>query len=84
MACRTQVVARRLVAVLFVTFVLVEGVWSVAQAQEGSHTASSSRAVRLKEGTEVKLKLHDRITSKTAVEGNRLSRGQGRNAGQTW
>jgi hypothetical protein len=73
MEFRTQAAARRLVAVLFVTFVLAEGIWSVAQTQEGSHTASSSRAVLLKEGTEVKLKLHDRITSKTAVEGDSVN-----------
>ena len=66
----TQTVARRLVVVLLVMFALTEGIWSVAQTQATSRTPASSRAVLLKEGTEVKLKLRDKITSKTAVEGD--------------
>jgi hypothetical protein len=49
---------------------LTEGVWSVAQIQATGQTPASSRPVLLKEGTEIKLKLHDKITSKTAVEGD--------------
>ena len=70
MEFRTQTVARRLIAVLFATFVLTEGVWSVAQTQAEGQTASPSRPVVLKEGTEIRLKVHDEITSKTAVEGD--------------
>jgi hypothetical protein len=66
----TQRAARGLIAVLFAAFALTEGVWSVAQTQAESQTASPSRPVLLKEGTELKLKLHDKVTSKTAVEGD--------------
>ena len=69
MEFRTQTVARRLIAVLFATFVLTEGVWSVKTQAEGQ-TASPSRPVVLREGTEIRLKVHDKITSKTAVEGD--------------
>ena len=61
----TQRAAGRLIAALFVTFVC-----SLAQAQAESQTPSFSRPVLLKEGTEIKLRLHDKITSKTAVEGD--------------
>ena len=70
MEFRIQTVARRLIAVLFATFVLTEGVWSVAQTQAEGQTASPSRPVVLREGTEIRLKVHDKITSKTAVEGD--------------
>ncbi len=71
MELRTQTVSRRLVAVLLVMFALPEGIWSAAQTQATTQTAaSSSHVVLLKEGTEIKLKLHDKITSKTAVEGD--------------
>src|ERR1700680_4215027 len=66
----TQRAARRLVVVLFVAFVLTEGVCSLAQAQAESQTPPSRRLVLLKEGTEVRLKCHATITSKTAVEGD--------------
>src|SRR6266853_177112 len=69
MGFRTQTVARRLIAVLFATFVLTEGVWSVKTQAEGQ-TVSPSRSVVLREGTEIRLKVHDKITSKTAVEGD--------------
>jgi hypothetical protein len=70
MEFRTQTVARRLVATLVAMFALTEGVWSAAQTQATGQSATSSRAVLLKEGTEIKLKLRDTITSKTAVEGD--------------
>ena len=70
---RIQGAARRLIAVLFVTFALTEGVCSLAQAQAESQIPSSSRPVLLKEGTEMKLKLRDKITSKTAVEGDSVN-----------
>ena len=66
----TQGAARRLIAVLFVTFGLTEGVCLLAQDQAQGQTPSSSRSVLLKEGTEMRLKLRDKITSKTAVEGD--------------
>jgi hypothetical protein len=66
----TQRAARRLIAALVLAFALTEGVWSVAQTQAESQTAPPSRPVLLKEGTEMKLKLCDKITSKTAVEGD--------------
>ena len=68
MEFRTQTVARRLVATLVAIFALTEGVWSAAQTQETGQAATSSRL--LKEGTAIKLKLRDAITSKTAVEGD--------------
>jgi hypothetical protein len=70
MKFRNQVVARRSLAFLLIAFALLEGVRSVAQTQATSQTAASSRSALLKEGTEVKLKLHDKLTSKTAVEGD--------------
>jgi hypothetical protein len=70
MEFRTQPVARWLVATMFAMFVLTEGVWSAPQTQEAEQSATSSRAVLLKEGTEIELKLRDAITSKTAVEGD--------------
>src|SRR5713101_8792043 len=60
----------RRIAVLFVTFALMQGVCSLAQAQVESQTPSSTRPVLLKQGTPIKLKLHDKISSKTAVEGD--------------
>jgi hypothetical protein len=68
MKFRTQTVARRLVVTFLAMLALTEGVWSVAQTQATGQTPASSRSVLLKEGTEIKLKLHDKITSKTAVE----------------
>jgi hypothetical protein len=56
--------------VLFVTFALMQGVCSLAQAQVESQTPSSTRPVLLKQGTQIKLELHDKISSKTAVEGD--------------
>jgi hypothetical protein len=70
---RTQKVAGRLVAALLVMFAMTEGVWSAAQSQETGQTAASSRAVLLKEGTEINLKLRDKLTSRTAVEGDRVN-----------
>jgi hypothetical protein len=70
MEFRTQTVARQLVVTLLAMLALTEGVWSVAQTQATGQTAASSRSVLLKEGAEIKLKLHDKITSKTAVEGD--------------
>jgi hypothetical protein len=70
MEFRTQTVACRLVATLVAMCALTEGVWSAAQTQETSQTATSSHTVLLKEGTEMNLKLRDTITSKTAVEGD--------------
>jgi hypothetical protein len=69
MEFRTQTVARQLIVTLLTMLALTEGVWSVAQTQATGQTPESSR-VLLKEGTEIKLKLHDKITSKTAVEGD--------------
>jgi hypothetical protein len=68
MKLRTQTVARQLVVTFLAMLALPEGVWSVAQTQATGQTPASSRSVLLKEGTEIKLKLHDKITSKTAVE----------------
>jgi len=70
MKFRTQTGGLQLVAALLVMFALTQGVSSAAQTQATGQTATSSRAVLLKEGTEIKLKLHDKITSKTAVEGD--------------
>jgi hypothetical protein len=70
MEFRTQTVARQLVVTLLAMLALTEGVWSVAQTQATGQTPASSRSVLLREGTEIKLKLHDKITSKTAVEGD--------------
>jgi hypothetical protein len=70
MKFRPQTVARRLVPALLVMFALTEGVWSAAQAQATGQTAAPRGAVLLKEGTEIKVKLRDKITSKTAVEGD--------------
>jgi len=67
-----QRVARRFFAILFVALVLAVGVWSVAQTAQTQPTAdnaSSSHTVKLKEGTEVKLKVRDRVSSKTAAKG---------------
>ncbi len=69
----TQRSARRLIAALFVTSALTEGVRSLAQAPPESQIPSFSRSVLLKEGTEMKLKLRDKITSKTAVEGDSVN-----------
>ena len=66
----TQTVTRRLIATLLAMLPLTEGVWSMAQTQATRQAASSSGPVLLKEGTEIKLKLRDKITSKTAVEGD--------------
>lgn len=60
MEFRTQTVARQLVETLVAMFALTEGVWSAAQTQETGRTARSSRAVLLKEGTEIKLKLREK------------------------
>jgi hypothetical protein len=73
MGFRAQTVARRFIAVLFVIFVLTEGSLLVAQPQAESRTATPNRPVLLKEGTEIKLRLHDKVTSKTAVEGDRVN-----------
>ncbi|MCU1299002.1 MAG: hypothetical protein JWO91_3280 [Acidobacteriaceae bacterium] len=61
--------ARRFVTILFVASTLTGGVQSTAQTQPTSQTASA-RTASLKQGTEVKLKLRDKLTSKTAVEGD--------------
>jgi hypothetical protein len=73
MKFRTQTLTRQLVAVLLAMFALPEGIWSAAQTQATTQSAASSRAVLLKEGTEVKLKLCDKLTSKTALEGDRVN-----------
>jgi hypothetical protein len=65
----TQGAARRLIA-FFVPFALREGVCLLAQAQVKGQTPFSGRPVLLKQGTQIKLKLHDKITSKTAVQGD--------------
>jgi hypothetical protein len=70
MKFRTQTVARQLVVTLLAMLALTEGVWSVAQTQATGQTPASSRSVLLKEGTEIRLKLRDEITSKTAAEGD--------------
>lgn len=70
MEFRTQTVARQLVVTLLTMLALTEGVRSVAQTQATGQTPASSRPVLLKEGTEIELKLRDKITSKTAVEGD--------------
>jgi hypothetical protein len=70
MEFRNQSAARRSLAFLLITFALMEGGRSVAQTQATSQAAASSRSVLLKEGTAVTLKFHDRLTSKTAVEGD--------------
>ena len=69
MEFRTQTVARQLVVTLLAVLALTEGVWSAAQTQATGQTPAS-RSVLLKEGTEIKLKLHDKISSRTAVEGD--------------
>jgi hypothetical protein len=66
-------VARWFVTFSLVTFALTDGVWSGAQTQPATVTASSSRTVTLKEGTEVRLKLRDKLTSKTAAEGESVN-----------
>ena|SRR5580700_9246538 len=70
MKFRTQTVARQLVVTLLALLALTEGVRSAAQTQATGQTPASSRSVLLKEGTEIKLKLHDKISSKTALEGD--------------
>jgi hypothetical protein len=70
MKFRTQTVARQMVVTFLAMLALTEGVWSVAQTQATGQTPASSRSVLLKEGTEIKLKLHAKITSKTAVDGD--------------
>lgn len=70
MEFRTQTVARQLVVTLLAMLTLTEGVWSVAQTQATGQAPKSSRPALLREGTEIKLKLHDKITSKNAVEGD--------------
>jgi hypothetical protein len=70
MEFRNEPVGRRCLAFLLSTFVLVEGVQSAPQTQATSPTAASGRTVLLKEGTEVTLKFHERLPSKTAVEGD--------------
>jgi predicted DNA-binding antitoxin AbrB/MazE fold protein len=70
---RTQREARFFMIPL-VAFALTEGVWCVAQTtQPAIESPSPSHTVKLKEGTEVKLKLRDRLTSKTAVEGEAVN-----------
>ena len=64
MEFRTQTFARRLVATLVAMCALTEGVWSAAQTQETGQTATSSRAVLLKEGTEIKLNCVTRLPRK--------------------
>src|SRR6267378_3719778 len=70
MEFRIQRVARWFFAIPLVTFTLTAGVWPVAQTQPTAEVVSSSHTMTLKEGTEVKLKLRDKLTSKTAVEGD--------------
>src|SRR5258708_22775940 len=70
MEFRNQSVAGHSLAFLLITFALMEGGRSVAQTQATNQAAASSRSVLLKEGTAVTLKFHDRLTSKTAVEGD--------------
>jgi hypothetical protein len=69
----TKRVARRLFAIAIVTFALAEGVSSVAQTQPPTEAGPSSRTVTLREGAEVKLKLRDKLSSKTAVEGDSVN-----------
>src|SRR5579864_5739895 len=71
MKFRMQTVARPLFAVLLVMCALMEGVWCAAQAT--GQTAASSQPVLLKEGIEMKLKLQEKVTSKTAVEGDQAN-----------
>jgi hypothetical protein len=73
MKFRIQTVARLLVAVLLVICALTEGVWCAAQGQATGQTAASSQSVLPKEGTEMKLKLHEKVTSKIAVEGDQVN-----------
>jgi hypothetical protein len=54
-------------------FAMTESVGSAAQTQETGQAALSSRAVLLKEGTEIELKLRDKLTSRTAVEGDQVN-----------
>ena len=73
MKFRIGTVARLLFAVLLVICALTEGIWCADQAQATGQTAASSQLVLLKEGTEMKLKLHEKVTSKTAVEGDQVN-----------
>ena len=56
--------------IVLVRFVLAGGVWTVAQNQPTTEISGSRRTVTLKEGTEARVKLRDKLTSKTAVEGD--------------
>jgi hypothetical protein len=70
MAFRNTRFVRRFLAIVLVTFALTGGVWTVAQNQPTTEISGSRRTATLKEGTEVRLKLRDKLTSKTAIEGD--------------
>ena len=69
MEFRNKLFVRRLIASLLVTFALSDGVWSAGQTG-ARQTSPPAHTLLLKEGTEVKLKFHGKLTSKTAVEGD--------------
>jgi len=69
MEFRNKLFVRRLIASLLVTFALSDGVWSAGQTG-ARQTSPPAHTLLLKEGTEVKLKMRDKLTSKTAVEGD--------------
>ena len=54
---------------LFGALILSGSAWPAGETQITTQTAPASDQVTLREGTEVRLKLNERLSSKTAVEG---------------
>jgi hypothetical protein len=70
MALRNMRVTQPIWAIFPITLALAGCVGAAAQSQSTAENAGFTRTARLKEGTEVRLKLRDKLTSKTAVEGD--------------
>jgi hypothetical protein len=70
MALRNIRFAQLILAIFPITLALAGCIGAAAQSQSTAENAGFTRTARLKEGTEVRLKLRDKLTSKTAVEGD--------------
>jgi hypothetical protein len=70
MALRNARFADLILTIFLITLALAGCIGAEAQSQSAAESAGFTRTARLKEGTEVRPKLRDKLTSKTAVEGD--------------
>src|SRR5206468_7457948 len=70
MALRNIRLGQLIWALFPIRLALAGCIGAAAQSQSTTESAGFTRTARLKEGTEARLKLRDKLTSKTAVEGD--------------